>query len=77
MTYEWGPDASGELKLHNINLPTHICTADELGLTADNNTIPSHDQFFKLHAKSDPVVKLYQKKFLCVDLEDSYLFGDY
>ena len=75
--YEWGPDESGELYLKNVDLPQHICSAEELGLSDDNESIPRQDQFFKLHEKSTHVVKLYQKKFLCIDVQESYLFGDY
>ena len=69
-TYEWGPDENGDLQIRNTNLKTHICTAEELGLTDNKSKSPSYDQFFKLHEKSVAVVKLYQKKFLCVGRDD-------
>ena len=46
-------------------------------MTDDKNPNPSYDKFFELHETSIDVVKLYQKKFLCIDEEESTLHGDY
>ena len=34
-------------------------------------------KFFQVHEKSKNIIKLFQKKFLCIDQNQSYLFGDY
>ena len=74
--YEWGPDENGEFGFKFQNLTTHICTEEELGLN-DNAKNPNHGQFFKIHPQSLVNVKLYRKKFLCIDREEMSLYGDY
>ena len=75
-SYEWGPDENGQFGFKFKNLTTHICTEEELGLN-DNKKDPNHGQFFKIHDQSLINVKLYRKKFLCIDKEEMRLYGDY
>ena len=75
-SYEWGPDENGQFGFKFKNLTTHICTEEELGLN-DNKKDPNHGQFFKIHDQSLINVKLYRKKFLCIDKEEIRLYGDY
>ena len=58
-------------------MTTHICTSEELGLTDSKSENVSNGHFFPIHEKSVEVIKLYKKKLLCIDKEESTLFGDY
>ena len=66
---EWG-DENGELFLRDIKLDTHQCSREELGLEGNDSS------FFPTVEKNVQWVKLYQKKFICMNRKDAYVQGN-
>ena len=55
----------------NVEIKTHACTAKELGLEQNDR------KYMKPNKDSYNFIKLYQKKFLCIDEEDRYIYGNF
>ena len=49
-----------------------MCSREELGLDGSTNST-----FLPIHPGSYGNIDLYRKKFLCVDPEDMYIFGNF
>ena len=53
-----------------------MCSAAELGVS-DDETKKGKAKFLPPHKKSASYIPLYQKKFICLEEEDIYLYGDF
>jgi len=72
--FEWGHNASDETTfVRRKRIATHPCSQEELGLIEDR----SESTFFPIVPNSRLGVKKYQKKFICANPEDLYLYGTY
>ena len=72
-SYEWGPNPDGTYITKRTPLNTHVCTREELGINEDR----SKARFLPLRELEGEIVELYQRKLLCADPEDLFIFGDY
>ena len=70
---EWGIDEKGDTFSSTTNLKSHTCTDEELGLK-DNN---DESRFMPIHQTSIGYVKLYKKKFVCLEPADLELYGNF
>ena len=71
--FVWGPQPDGSYLTERKRLKDHICTLEELSFGGD----PANWRFFPVHKSTESIVKFYQKKFICLDPEDLYIYGDY
>ena len=74
-SFSWGPveDSPGEFFTSRDRLPVHNCSRDELGLGNDR----SKSRFFEIHESAFNFIDAYANKFLCIEQEDTYIYGDY
>eukprot|EP00354_Favella_ehrenbergii_P012467 CAMPEP_0170453360 /NCGR_PEP_ID=MMETSP0123-20130129/1963_1 /TAXON_ID=182087 /ORGANISM="Favella ehrenbergii, Strain Fehren 1" /LENGTH=142 /DNA_ID=CAMNT_0010715697 /DNA_START=180 /DNA_END=608 /DNA_ORIENTATION=- len=72
-SYEWGPNPDGSYFTRRERLEAHICTREELGI--DENREGA--RFMPLHEQGANLIELYQKKLLCLDKRDLFIYGDY
>ena len=54
-------------------MKSHICTKEELGVTEDR----SKSRFLPHTDQGKGLVELYQKKMLCVDDDELFVYGDW
>ena len=52
---------------------THKCSLAELGVDEERK---SESKFFKPY-DTGKYIKYYHKKFLCIDLDEIYIYGDF
>jgi len=71
--FAWGPRPDGTYFTERKRLNDHICTLEELSFEGD----PKNHRFFPVHEASAGIVKFYQPKFICLEPEDLYIYGDY
>ena len=69
----WGVNPDGTFFIKREKMNEHICSRDELGLT-DNKEAA---KFMPISDLYKPFIDTYQKKFICMDTEDLFLYGDY
>ena len=71
--FKWGPLPDGNYESERKRIPSHQCTAEEIGLEGDKQK-----SLFQPTVKNSlGEVKVYQKKFQCVDKEYYSLYGDF
>ena len=70
-TYEWGLDENGDTFIKFDEIPSHVCSREELGLEGDNSS------FMPIIGTNVSTVNLHQKKFRCIDNEEMKVNGDY
>ena len=71
-SYSWGPNPDGSYFTERKKLESHVCTREELGLED-----PTKSRFLELHETGAPFIDIYQKKLLCLDPSELYVYGDY
>lgn len=71
-TYEWGEDAEGVPFLKYVELESHTCSKAELGLEGEE---ASH--FFPIRQNKQNLLRMYQKKFKCIEPKDMFVNGDF
>ena len=71
--FYWGPTENGGYDVGNAVIETHPCTDEELGLEGDKNG----RMFMPPYAESAAEVVFHRKKFVCVNRENLYIYGDY
>ena len=71
--FAWGPNPDGSYFTKREQKKSHICSREELGLTED----VEKSKFMPLVSSDRGFVDAYQKKFICLDEEDLFLYGDY
>lgn len=72
--FSWGYDKEKEAYFTvRQRLTDRICSREDLGLEGD----PANHFFYPLHAASAGIVSFYQKKFLCLEPDDLFIYGDY
>ena len=59
--FEQGEKEDGSTFLISEEIPSHVCTPEELGLTGNES------KFMPLAKNIVNTVKTYQKRFLCID----------
>ena len=75
-SYTWGVDKDGFNFSERKKLDHHVCSAAELGVS-DDETKKGKATFLPPHKTSAGYVSFYQKKFICLEEEDIYLYGDF
>ena len=75
-TYSWGTKEDGSAFTERKRLPHHNCSTKELGL-GEEGADDKEARFFPVHDSSKWFVNTYQKKFLCLNTEDLYIYGDF
>ena len=58
----WGPNESGQFEVGLDEIDSHECTADELGVTNNEN-----QKFWKITEAQEIIFKAAQGNFVCVD----------
>ena len=75
--FSWGQSVdgvnTGSLDKRN-KFPHHSCSSAELGLDEKDR---SESKFLPVYPSSLSDVKFYQKKLMCADTENLFLYGDY
>ena len=71
MRYEWGSRENGDYYVEQKEIPSHVCTEEELGIQGDNSL------FMPIDESVISLVKRYRKKLKCIDPEDMRVRGDY
>ena len=71
MKFEWGKRENDELYVEQKEIPSHVCTEEELGIKGDNSL------FFPITESQMFLVKRYRKKLRCIDQEDMRVYGDF
>jgi len=71
--FAWGPRPDGSFFTERRRLDDHICSLEELSFGGD----PENHRFFPVHSASAGIVKFYQKKFLCLEPDELFIYGDY
>ena len=56
-------------------LDSHICSREELNLESDSEV--SQKKFLLPDEQSRPIIDLYQQKFICLDDDNLFIYGDY
>ena len=56
---------------NDVKIPSHECSEEELGL------IESSPKYMRPRQDSYDFVKLYRKKFRCLDEKDRYISGNF
>ena len=65
-------DEQGNFFLTQDRIPSHTCTRRELGLEGYGN-----DTFSEVRESSASYLEQYHKKFICIDPEEMYIYGDF
>ena len=71
--FSWGPTPDGGFFTKRERKESHICSREELGLTENKEK----SKFMPLVSSDRGFVDAYQKKFICLDEKDLFLYGDY
>ena len=71
--FAWGPRPDGTYFTERRRLEDHICTLEELAFEGD----PANHRFYPVHASTASIVKFYYKKFICLNPEELFIYGDY
>ena len=58
--------------MHQTRLQTHPCTRRELGLEG-----VEEDTFYEVRESSASYLEKFWKKFICIDSDDMYIYGDF
>ena len=69
--YGWGNEELG-FSYGTTPLENHWCTDEELGLEQGSDSI-----IYPIYPSSIPEVKIYKKKFKCIDKENLRIWGDF
>ena len=72
-SYSWGNNNDGTTFVRRTPLRSHICTQEELNADGESE----NPGFYQAHKSSAWLVKTYQKKLVCVDPEEVYIYGDF
>ena len=73
INYSWGVEADGSFFTKTERRKEHICSREELGLTENKDAA----KFMPTIESQRTFVDTYQKKFICLNEEDLFLYGDY
>ena len=71
----YGFDANETLIYKYEELPSHYCTREELNL--DKSTEKQENVFFPIASRYEKDMKEQNKKFMCLEPEDTRLQGDF
>ena len=71
----WGNNPDGTFYYDEIDLDTHYCTEEELGLVDSSSGEPS--RFLTIRPSLLPQLDIYKKKLRCTDKTDLMIKGDY
>ena len=69
--YEWGVDEKGDYFTREVHIPSHTCTNEELGYAGKESS------FYPFDVNTEEHMKVFRKKFLCIDKEQMYINGDF
>ena len=72
-SYQWG--YGPELIAERIEIKTHPCTREELGL--DDDLDSSNAMFYPIRVNNKEIVDKYWRKFVCIDKKDMFIHGSY
>ena len=78
--YSWGPRDDGTYVTERKQLKSHVCTPDELNISHSDDDDDDDDnkaKFLKARPSSNEFVRANQKKLLCLNKEDIYVYGDF
>ena len=66
---EGGPTADGGFFMENVEIESHPCTTEELGLTGTDHKI------WPVNSLQKPAVEAFKHMFICVDQADLVVMG--
>ena len=72
----WGYDENDEYIYEEIVLPTHVCSAGELGLD-DSSDNEDESLFFPIKSSSVEELEHMLGQMFCIDKKEMYMYGDY
>ena len=70
-SYTWGEQEDGSFMTNIVDIPFHTCSRKELGLEGSTSA------FMPIAEGNLKEVSKYQRKFLCVEQDEMYLYGNY
>ena len=75
-SYSWGANEDGTFFTERKKLNSHFCTDYEFGL---NNAADDGEgaKFLPPDYTSAGYIELYKKKFICLNEEDIFIYGDF
>ena len=75
-SYSWGANEDGTFFTERKKLNSHLCTDYEFGL---NNAANDGEgaKFLPPDYTSAGYIELYKKKFICLNEEDIFIYGDF
>ena len=73
-SYTWGINNEGNFFSERVRLESHVCTPEQLGMV--DGDAGDKATFYSIHRSSIVFVKNYQKKFLCIDKKDLFIYGN-
>ena len=72
-SYTWGYDENGVPFTERLRLNDHSCSKEELGM---EGKVKNH-RFFPSHSASSGLLSLYQKKLICPEIDNLFIYGDF
>ena len=77
MRYAWGQYANGTTYSTVVEVESHFCSQEELGLTKSDNEETEKNAFFPIAERFERDFRNQQNKFVCFEEEDMRLNGDF
>ena len=74
--FGWGFNGTS-IGIYEEQIPNHYCSDQELGLDRDNEEGSNSSLVFPTHRSAIPELRIYRKKFKCIDRKDLLIWGDY
>ena len=74
-SFSWGANEDGTFFTERKKLDSHLCTDYEFGL--GNAADGEGAKFLPPNYTSATYIEKYKKKFICLNEEDIYIYGDY